>query len=207
MPIEPETLQALLNQHHFVCTTLWRVHHQWKTYAGELPDAMDVNKMALQLIFIMTYETISTLAVVVDLGFTTLLTFQVISIAFYSERKKSDKFCSEALISAWGSFTCRKSTTRNPWLYFLSEGSHTQDCYALKKIHWLRLGLNLRTSDAVASMITKTENYMPSGVLQFMLWPWEQTIDVQINLQTNLNVLFPGKTHVNYPIPFQTSIY
>ena len=38
--------------------------------------------------------------VVVDLGFTTPLTSQVISVAFYSEREKSDKFCSEALISA-----------------------------------------------------------------------------------------------------------
>ena len=41
------------------------------------------------------------------------LTSQVISIAFYIEREKSAKFCSEALISAWRSFTCRKSTTRN----------------------------------------------------------------------------------------------
>ena len=38
--------------------------------------------------------------VVVVLGFTTLLTSQIISVAFYSEREKSDKFCSEALISA-----------------------------------------------------------------------------------------------------------
>ena len=38
--------------------------------------------------------------VVVDLSFTMLLTSQVISITFYSERKKSDKFCSEALILA-----------------------------------------------------------------------------------------------------------
>ena len=29
------------------------------------------------------------------------LTFQVIGVAFYSEREKSNKFCSEALISAW----------------------------------------------------------------------------------------------------------
>ena len=36
--------------------------------------------------------------VAVDLGFTTLLTSQVISAAFYSE--KSNKFCSDALISA-----------------------------------------------------------------------------------------------------------
>ena len=71
--------------------------------------------------------------VVVDLGFTTLLTTQVISVDFYSEREKSDKFCSEALISTWGSFTYRKSTTRDPRLYFPSEGSHTQDFHALKK--------------------------------------------------------------------------
>ena len=44
--------------------------------------------------------------VVVDLGLTTLLS-QVISVAFYSEREKSEHFCSEALISAWRSFTCR----------------------------------------------------------------------------------------------------
>ena len=34
---------------------------------------------------------------VVYFGFTTLLTSQVISVAFYSEREKSDKFCSETL--------------------------------------------------------------------------------------------------------------
>ena len=37
---------------------------------------------------------------VVALDFTTLLIPQVISVAFYSEREKSDKFCSETLISA-----------------------------------------------------------------------------------------------------------
>ena len=63
-----------------------------------------------------------------------LLTSQVISVAFYSEREKSDKFCSEDLILASGSFTCRKSTTQeDPRLYFPSKGSHTQDIYNLKK--------------------------------------------------------------------------
>ena len=70
--------------------------------------------------------------VVVNLGFTTLSTSQVISVAFYSELEKSDKFCTEALISTWGSFMCRKSTTQDPRPYFPSEGSHTQDFYALK---------------------------------------------------------------------------
>ena len=40
------------------------------------------------------------LVAVVDLGFTTLLIPQVISVAFYSEREKCDKFCSEVLILA-----------------------------------------------------------------------------------------------------------
>ena len=60
------------------------------------------------------------------------LTSKVISVASDIEREKSNKFCSEALISAWGSFTYRKSTTRDPRLYFPSEGNHTQDFYALK---------------------------------------------------------------------------
>ena len=76
----------------------------------------------------------TTCSTAVDLGVTTLLTSQVISVVFYySEHEKSDKFCSEALISAWGSFTCRISTTRDPRLYYPSEGSHTQDFYTLKK--------------------------------------------------------------------------
>ena len=81
------------------------------------------------------------------------LTSKVISVASDIEREKSDKFCSEALISAWGSVTCRKSTTPNPQLYFHSEGSHTQDFYALKKIHRPRRGSNPRISDPEASMI------------------------------------------------------
>ena len=39
-------------------------------------------------------------AEVVVLGFTTLLTYQVFSVASYNEREKSEKFCSESLISA-----------------------------------------------------------------------------------------------------------
>ena len=69
---------------------------------------------------------------VVGFGFTTLLISQAISVAFYSEREKSDKFFLEHLMSAWGSLTCRKSATRDPRLYFPYEGSHTQDFYALK---------------------------------------------------------------------------
>ena len=82
----------------------------------------------------------ATATAAVHLGCTTLLTSQVISVAFYSEREKSDKFCWEALISAWGSFSCRKSTTRDPRLYFPSKLSNTQDFYALKKIHRPRPG-------------------------------------------------------------------
>ena len=44
--------------------------------------------------------------VVVHLGFTMLLTSRVISIVFYSECEKSDKFHSETLNLALGSFMC-----------------------------------------------------------------------------------------------------
>ena len=47
--------------------------------------------------------------------------------------KSPTNFFSEDLILAWDSFTCRKSTTRDLRLYFPSEGSHTQDFYALRK--------------------------------------------------------------------------
>ena len=53
-------------------------------------------------------------------------------------------------------FTCRESATRGPaaLLYFPSEGSDTQDFYALKKIHRPRPGSKPRTSDPEANMIT-----------------------------------------------------
>ena len=87
------------------------------------------------------------------LGFQHFLTAQVIRVAFYIKREKSDKFFSEALISAWGSFTCSKSTTRDQRLYLFSEGSHTQDFFS-EKIRWPRPGLNPRTSYPVVSKIT-----------------------------------------------------
>ena len=88
-------------------------------------------------------------------GFTTLLTSQVISVIFYSEREKSDKFCSEVLISAWGSFSAVN----------LRHGTHGFTSLQKKviiysgflrseKIHRFRPGFNPRTSDPVASIIT-----------------------------------------------------
>ena len=91
---------------------------------------------------------------VVVVGFYDALNISGHCVAFYSEREKADKFYSETLISAWGSFTCCKSTTRDPRLYFLSEGSLIQDLYTLKKIHRPRPSLNSRTLDPVESMIT-----------------------------------------------------
>ena len=81
-------------------------------------------------------------------------TSYIISIAADIEREKANKFCSEALILAWGSFMCRKSTTREPQLYFPSKQIHTQDFYSLKKIYRPRPGSNLQTSDPEQSMIT-----------------------------------------------------
>ena len=57
---------------------------------------------------------------------------QVINVAFFIERGKSDKFCSEDLILATDYFTCRKSTTRDQLFYFPSEGSYIQYFYAIK---------------------------------------------------------------------------
>ena len=82
------------------------------------------------------------------------LTSYVISVASDIEREKSDKFCSEAPISVWGSSTYRKSTTRDPRLYFPSEGSHTLGFLRSEKIHRPRPGSNPRTSDLEANMIT-----------------------------------------------------
>ena len=102
---------------------------------------------------------------VVEWGFATLLTFQVISVAFYSERKESDKFCSEAVISAWGSFTSHKSTRRDPRLYFPSEGSRTQD---------FTLWKNPSTSAGIepANLGTRGEydNHGTTGVDLFWMW-------------------------------------
>jgi len=45
--------------------------------------------------------------------------------------------------SIQGSFTCRKSATQDPQLYFPSDGRRAEDFFALKN---LRPGLNPRTS-------------------------------------------------------------
>ena len=81
------------------------------------------------------------------------LTSHVISTAFYSGHEKSDKFGSAALISAWGSFMCRKSTTWDQRLFFPSEGSHIQD-FSTQKNPSSPAGLNAQTLDPVVSMIT-----------------------------------------------------
>ena len=52
------------------------------------------------VVVVVVLVVVLVVVVVVDLGFTKLLTSQVISVTFYSELEKSDKFCSEALISA-----------------------------------------------------------------------------------------------------------
>ena len=91
--------------------------------------------------------------IVVDWSFTMLLTSQVISVAFYIEHDKSDKFCSEALISAWGSFmylNLRHGTHR-----FTSLPKEViLRIFTLWKFHRPWLDLNPQTSDPVESMIT-----------------------------------------------------
>ena len=67
----------------------------------------DIGELIISIIFSKLVElnhshgdNLGSHVVVVVLGFTTLLTSQIISVAFYIEHEKSDKFCSEALISA-----------------------------------------------------------------------------------------------------------
>ena len=55
--------------------------------------------------------------------------------------------------SLLGSFTCRKFTTWDRWLYFPSEGRRAEDFFA-RKIRWLRLGLKPRTRVPNASTLT-----------------------------------------------------
>ena len=55
--------------------------------------------------------------VVVHLGFTMLLTSQVIRVSFYSEHENSDKFWLEVLLLAI-------NLRQDPWLYISSEGSY-----------------------------------------------------------------------------------
>ena len=94
-----------------------------------------------------------------------LLTSQVISVAFYSEREKSYKFCSEDLISAWGSFTCRKLRSGTHGFTSLSKEVILR-IFTLWKIHRPRLGLNSRTSYPVASIITTG----PPGWIHVIRW-------------------------------------
>jgi hypothetical protein len=53
-----------------------------------------------------------------------------------------------------GFFTCRKVTTRDPQLYFPSEGSHAQDFLRPEKIRRLRPGVKPRSWVPEASMLT-----------------------------------------------------
>ena len=50
---------------------------------------------AVVVVVVVVAAAAAVVAVEVDLGFTTVLTSQVISVAFYNKREKSDKFCSE----------------------------------------------------------------------------------------------------------------
>ena len=94
------------------------------------------------------------------------LTSWVISVASDIEREKSEKFCSEALISAWDSFTCRKSTTRDARLYFPSEGSHSQDFYVPTGIEPANLGYRGEyDNDWTIGVDTKYEASISKGFL------------------------------------------
>ena len=101
--------------------------------------------------------------IVVVVRFYDALTSQAISVAFYIEREKSDKFCSEAVISAWGSFTCRKSTAQDQRLYFSLRRQSYSEFLRSEKIDRPRPGLNPPTSDSLMS----TYNYWTTGAQEW----------------------------------------
>ena len=73
---------------------------------------------------------------------------------YIAERENSNKFCSEALIWAWGSFTCRKSTSHDPTALLPSwRKSYSGILRSEKKIHRSQPGSNPSTSDP--EMLTK----------------------------------------------------
>ena len=65
------------------------------------------------------------------------------------------KFCWQIEIcgNLLGFLTCRKAGTWDRFLYFPSEGRHTEDFPDTRKIQRLRPGLNPRTRVPVASML------------------------------------------------------
>ena len=67
-------------------------------HASYNPDMSPQDLVVVVVVVVGGWVVMVVVAAVV-LGFTTLLTSQVISVAFYSEREKSDRFCSEAVIS------------------------------------------------------------------------------------------------------------
>ena len=94
------------------------------------------------------------------------LTSQVISVASDIEREKSDRFCSEAVISAWGSFTCRNLRHGTQGLTSLPKEVIPR-IFRPEKVHRPRPGSNSRTSDLEASMITTG----PPESTVSLLWP------------------------------------
>ena len=108
MLIEPETLQVFFIHHKCSMCPPWLI---WQT-----PNPLS-NSFHTCCCWVLRH----------------FLTSWVISVVSDIKHEKSDKFCSEALILARGSFTCRNSATRDPQLYFPSEGSHTQDFKLWKK--------------------------------------------------------------------------
>ena len=83
--------------------------------------------------------------------------------------------------SLLGSFTCRKFTTWNRRLYFLSEGRRAEDFFA-RKIRRLRPGLNRRTWVPKASTLTSR----PSKPLRRKLRIWKYVASNLINIPASI---------------------
>ena len=106
-----------------------------------------------------------------NLGFTMLLPSQAISIAFHSERKKSDKFCSDSNFSL-RFFYMPQTYDTGPMALLPFQRKSNSGFLRSEKINQSWPGLNPRTSDPVASMIstgpsgsTRISKYYHKGLL------------------------------------------
>jgi hypothetical protein len=81
-----------------------------------------------------------------------------------------------------GSFTCPKVATWDRLFDFLSEGRHAEDFY-IRKIRRLRPGLNPRTREPEASMLTSRPPKPLAALNGRSLWPINFKILLQIILK------------------------
>ena len=141
-------------------SVIW-CHHQaqflWKRGWKPLPKTMSMLEPVMKPfnnIFLSNeHLSFKQIVVVVDWGFTMLLTSQVISITFYSEHEKANKFCSETLFRLEVLLRA-VNLLHGPTALFPFWRKSYSGLLRSEKICQHQPGLNPWTSEPVVSMIT-----------------------------------------------------